>query len=421
MRLIRLTEHAPTRGEPLTASQRDAIRAAVPSLAVTPTMGTEGHYDLTPAGTVGALRVGDDLHLEFRPKLGIDRVLFLVSYAIDPTRWRRDTAPVEAADSLVEALVPTFAHHVHAVLRRGLLHGYRTVDETATTVRGRVRLADQQRIRPGLHLPLEITYDEFTHDVLENRLLRTAIDRLARIPLRHERSRLVLRDLREQFATVAPLAIGPGSVPEPIWTRLNDRYRPAVSLARLILSDQSVDVRVGEVAATGMLFDMAEVFEAFVHRALQEALGLGRRAFPRGADGHRLSLDTDEAIRLKPDLSRWMPDGRCVFVGDCKYKRVKAEGVPNADLYQLLAYASALDLDDGLLVYAAGERAAGSHTVRHLGKRLHVRTLDLAGNPGQVLSQIHLLANEIRELAKLAGAAEAPANGARRLGTIQAR
>ena len=47
-------------------------------------------------------------------------------------------------------------------------------------------------------------------------------------------------------------------------------------------------------------------------------------------------------MRLAPDLSWW--DGpTCTFVGDAKYKNITGERVPNADLYQLLAYATALE------------------------------------------------------------------------------
>ena len=59
-------------------------------------------------------------------------------------------------------------------------------------------------------------------------------------------------------------------------------------------------------------------------------------------------------MRLAPDLTWW--DGtRCTFVGDAKYKNLTGRRVPNADLYQMLAYATALDLPGGLLVYAQDE------------------------------------------------------------------
>ena len=39
---------------------------------------------------------------------------------------------------------------------------------------------------------------------------------------------------------------------------------------------------------------------------------------------------------------------------DAKYKAEKPAGYPNADLYQMLAYCTALRLSDGHLVYAKG-------------------------------------------------------------------
>ena len=73
-------------------------------------------------------------------------------------------------------------------------------------------------------------------------------------------------------------------------------------------------------------------------------------------------------------------------MGDAKYKRVKFEGVPNADLYQLLAYVTALDLPGGLLVYAQGEADAARYQVRHSGKQLEVAALDLGGTLDAVLA-----------------------------------
>ena len=91
-------------------------------------------------------------------------------------------------------------------------------------------------------------------------------------------------------------------------------------------------------------------------------------------------------------------------MGDAKYKRIRDSQVPNADLYQLLAYATALDLPGGLLVYAKGEREPAVHRVRHAGKRLVVAALDLAGEPRQVLVEIKEVADRVRDLASRARA-----------------
>ena len=87
-----------------------------------------------------------------------------------------------------------------------------------------------------------------------------------------------------------------------------------------------------------------------------------------------------------------------MFVGDAKYKRISDERVPNADLYQLLAYATALNLPGGLLIYAKGEADPIIHQVRHSGKGLQVAALDLSCPFDEILTQVESLADQVKRL-----------------------
>ena len=108
-------------------------------------------------------------------------------------------------------------------------------------------------------------------------------------------------------------------------------------------------------------------------------------------------MDEDDRVGLRPDLT-WWRDGGCIFVGDAKYKHAAENRVPNADLYQLLAYVTALDLPAGLLVYAQGEAEVATYRVRCSSKRLEVAALDLSGTLEQVLARVGCLANTVRGL-----------------------
>ena len=72
--------------------------------------------------------------------------------------------------------------------------------------------------------------------------------------------------------------------------------------------------------------------------------------------------------------------------------------VHNADLYQMLAYVTALDLPGGLLVYAKGEADVATYRVRHSGKRLEVAALDLSGTLDDVLKRVGCLAEKAQAL-----------------------
>lgn len=398
MRRLDLREYEESEPFRLSIDEREALRRSLRSLAVEPASDSESTYVLTPGATIGAIEIGD-LSVSIRPKLEIGRVLFLASYAMGAFELRdRERFDFREEESVVEALVRAFASAARRAFARGLLHGYRTEEETLYTVRGRIRIGDQIRRRFGIPVPVEVRYDDFTDDVLMNRLVKAAAARLSLMHLRSPRSRADLGWIDATLGNVALVEFSPNAVPEASFDRLNEHYREAVTLARLVLRHSTIETERGVTRATGFLMDMNRVFQDFVTLALREALGLSDRTFRSDRGIRGVTLDEGGRVALKPDLSWW--DGQdCKFVGDAKYKRVRDERVPNADLYQLLAYATALDLPGGLLVYAQGEAEDVAHRVRHAGKRLEVSALDLSGTIDHVLDRIDILAKRVRALA----------------------
>lgn len=391
---IELREYVTTVGVPLDMEERDLLSRLVRSLLITPTAGTEGLYDLRPGSQVGSVRIGEG-RIIIRPKVEMDRVLFLVSYAMGLTRWDMCGFDYAEDDSLLEAIVPGFVAQVARALRRGVLQGYRTQEETLLTVRGRIRFEEQFRRRYGRPVPIEVTYDDYTDDIEVNRILKAAIARLEQIGLRSVSSRRALRSFDGALANVSLVEYAPHDVPEVGFNRLNEHYRPAVELARLILANSSFDLLHGRIAASAFLVDMNKVFEDFVVVALRDALGLSSSSLIQGSSGRDLFLDSERSIRLLPDFSWWEGD-RCLFVGDAKYKKLELAEAPNADLYQILAYAIATGLPCGTLVYAAGEAEPGVRRIDRAGKEITVFALDLTGPPEHILAEIEKLADHIR-------------------------
>lgn len=392
MRELDLREYERSDAVGVRVPERDALRAF---LSIEPAPGTESMYYLTPGSTVGALEVGD-LSVSIQPKLPVSRVLYLASYAIDEIEFREERFDYEDEPTLVEALVPVFAAAARRAFSRGLLHGYRTEEDSLQTVRGRIRVDDQIRRRFGNPVPLEVRYDDFTVDVLPNQLVKAAALRLLTLRI-HTGSRVKLAGVLANLEDVDLVEFPSGALPEVRFDRLNEHYREVVDLSRLILRHTSIETQRGDVRTSGFLVDMNSVFQEFVTRALRRALGLSERTFRSDKRLPGIWLDGAERIRLKPDLTWW--EGReCTFVGDAKYKKVQDARVPNADLYQLLAYTVALNLPGGLLVYAKGEDKEIVHRVRHAGKGLEVAALDLSGSIDDLHARIGDLASRVRAL-----------------------
>lgn len=97
---------------------------------------------------------------------------------------------------------------------------------------------------------------------------------------------------------------------------------------------------------------------------------------------------------MKPDLV-WQVNGRPVAVVDAKYKPEKPSGYPYADLYQVLAYCTALRLPRGHLIYAQGNTEPKRHVVRSSGIKIVCHALDLTLPPTKLLAQVGKIADEL--------------------------
>ena len=393
LRQVNLREYAESEYT-LSDAERDMLlgEAKTLDLSIMPIAGEGSGYLLKPGSTVGAVEIGG-LSVLIQPKIGIPQLLSLACYAMGAYRLQEERLfDFEERVALPDALALALGAAARRAFSRGLLHGYLTEEEALYTVRGRIRFDEQIRRRFGVPLPVEVRYDEFTDDVLANRLVKAAVGRLGMMQLRSHGARRGLGWIAGMLDNVSLVEFLPDSVPEVPFDRLNEHYADVVALSRLILRHGAFESGRGDVRASGFLMDMNVVFQEFVTEALREALGVSGDVF---LEKVVRSLDEEGKVHLRPDLTWW--DGReCVFVGDAKYKNLTDERAPNADLYQLLAYATALDLPGGLLVYAEGEDA--TYHVRHSGKRLEVAALDLSGTLDTVLERVGEVASRAKAL-----------------------
>ena len=417
MREIRLKEYERDEFR-LSEDELSALTREKKALGLSIETSGHGAYVLRTSSKVGAVEVGG-LAVIIEPKIKIKQLISLACYAMGyggdfPAKFRGDFAYAEQS-ALPEILAQALASAAEKAFARGLLRGYVEREEALQTVRGRIRFDDQIRRRFGLPLPVEVRYDEFTDDILLNRLVKAANWRLRRAGPLSPGTRRRLGRIDALLDGVSLCRYPRNAVPEVKFDRLNGHYRDVVALARLILRYGAYEAERGEVRASGFTMDMNEVFQEFLTAALREKLGLHADAF---RERWVNSLDTQGRIGLKPDLA-WREGGRCVFVGDAKYKRMPNRGpgerddrasndervdrASNADLYQILAYATALDLPGGMLIYAKdeddqSEANAATYTVRHACKRLQVVALDLSGALDDVLGRVGEVADRIRAL-----------------------
>jgi 5-methylcytosine-specific restriction enzyme subunit McrC len=379
---------------------RDGVSIALDPIQANALSGTglvevrpEPHgWRLLPRGLVGSVRIGD-VQVDVRPKdrVGLTRLLFLLGYAHAPG-FIASEVTAAPDDDLWPALAESLVRLTRAALAPGVLQGYRTIDEARRSVRGRIRIGDQLSRHPGRMLPIEVTHDEFTRDIAENRILRGALRRMLAVPGLDERQRASLGHLDGQLAGVGIPTPGAAL---PSWqpTRLNQRYVEALRLAEIILGNASTETGAGRLRMAAFVVDMGRVFEDFVTKALRQALfrypGSTRPQYPCRLDAG----DGPPALPMWVDLVH-LRGGRPRIIFDAKYKAADSRGrYPNADHYQMIAYCTALCVPRAWLVYAGG----GPTSVRrilHTDISIVESPLDLAAKPRALLAQIKALADQ---------------------------
>jgi 5-methylcytosine-specific restriction enzyme subunit McrC len=383
--LIRLREHeartvalAPAE---LAALQRDLAHA----LAIAPG-DAPGRYRLRAGSVAGCVALPGGRVLVIEPKVGVDTLFALLAAVYDPGRalFRNEPLRYTTVAALFEFVVAIWAAQIEDVIARGVQRGYRTLVAEGEFVRGRLLLAETLRRRPGRPERHWSAYRELGADVPENRILRWTALALLGYPYRSARlaARLarIARVLGAAGAAADPAA--PAELARLPFHRLNERYRPALALARLLLdgltfSGAPAAVRGGE-PFLAYLVDMNWLFERYAGVVLRAGLA-GSGLAVREQERH--PLDAARRLSVRPDVILYR-QARPVLVLDAKYRLTADEG----DLYQLVAYCHVLGLRRGGLLYPAGERApAGEVTVRGLDVvRVRYFALDLAGGPEEL-------------------------------------
>ncbi len=334
-------------------------------------------FSLRAAGVTGVVEV-DGLTIEVIPKF-LD--------GADVCRWKQAlwnvlvhvggeplTAPARVllseernpADLLARSLLRGLSE----AWLDGLPRAYEEQEAALPFLRGRIVPARAAELvwRPDTIL---CRYDAFIEDNSMNRLLRWAVRTLAPM-VRNSRLARELDTADERFAEIG-VGLQPPSLVEAERLRLSPQHQhlsDALEVAKLVLSERSIEHGHGAVVGIGFLWRSAEVFERFVKLLLVRACtGTGREMVDDAVPVATLQT-TAAAQRILwtyPD-ARIQSGGRTVAILDAKYKHWKNRRPAPADTYQVIAAGWLEQCDPiGLIYPAPGGRPRAPVVWRLLG------------------------------------------------------
>lgn len=340
-----------------------------------------GHRTIIIGHHVGYLRVGP-VTLEIYPKLGALRpdadwrkLLLVMLRVVKGVRLRaQELAGLETrSGDLYEVLVRRFVDVTQDLLREGLARSYREIEDNGNAFRGRLLVTQHLRHNHVRQERLYVAYEVHDADNLHNRILRRALERVRRTT-----TSATLRLDAEATATAFPDEVAETPIRQSEWAtalrldRRTERYREALELARMILSDERPDLRWGDRETVALLLDMNALFEGYLEQALRRAPGVrvvsqDRRTFWAPSLG--------PAHVARPDLLVSVQGAPAPCVIDAKWK-VPEGGRPSyADLRQLFAYLHAFGGARGALVYPRADADQKDDQGRFLDGALEGRVI----------------------------------------------
>ena len=273
----------------------------------------------------------------------------------------RQTVPtdIQTFDApLTEWVMRQFLHALQVLVKRGVRFDYHAVREEQRYLRGRLEVARQLRQPPGRAHLFQIEHDIFDADRPENRLLRSALDRVCRLTRDAGNWRL-----SHELATYLAPVPASTNVTADFRRWRNDRllahYRAVRPWCALILGDETPLSLVGTWNGCSLLFPMEQLFERYVEACLRKSLPAGAGLKASAKSEHLVLHEGRPWFALMPDFLLTLGDRRWVL--DTKWKRINQSlnnpsdkyWLSQADFYQLFAYGQRYlhGAGDLLLVY----------------------------------------------------------------------
>ena len=330
-------------------------------------------------------------------KIPIANVYYLLCYA-----WRHmedaDVVRLEELDGLdavQDLLGKVLAEGTFRLVRRGIDRGYREVREDLAGVRGKIAVSETASRALRRRGRAACDFEELSHDVPHNRILRSTLASLLRLPDLDRDVQELIRPAYHKLDGVSAAPLNRRLFGQVQLDRNRHNYRLLLSVCRLVHECLLVDERSGDARFTDFRKcqnRMWKLFEDFVtefYRREQSAYHVNRGG--RGiawsdegtAEHHRAKIP-----RMEADVLLDSPERRIIL--DTKYYSETltmyygSGKLHSGHLYQLLAYlrnreatAKAGPRHEGILLYPVVD-APTAVDVRLEGFSIRARSINLA-------------------------------------------
>lgn len=342
------------------------------------------------------------------PVIPIENIYYLYCYA-----WNRfeeaQSLPIGATDSpdLPNLLGRVLLQGTRRLLRRGLDRNYQECSDEIATVRGRIDLGGSLQLQARSIRRLVCEFDELSHNLLHNRIIKASLRRLARAQSIDRALAQELVRTAQRMPDVSDIWLERSAFARVQLHRNNAYYDLILKVAELAFDCLLPDPNGGGFVFHDVLRDevkMARVFEEFV-RNFYDAEQSELQVLPLTIQWDAKPIATTGTGRLPNMIADiYLKSRHRRIIIDTKYYanalqrgQYGSESFQSGNLYQLFAYLKNASVDplfagcEGMLLYPSNGTAL-LESFRIQGHSVTLATINLA-QPWPTIARdlLHLL------------------------------
>ena len=264
-------------------------------------------------------------------------------------------------ERLYQLLIYLFPKYLEAAMRKGLYKEYQRFSHNDSHIKGVIDVVNHLKKNLPFTGNIAYTTREFTYDNPMMQLIRHTIEYI-----KNQKSlgRGIIYTNRENITEIIRVTPSYKQADRAKIIRLNQtkplrhayfrEYRKLQELCLMILNREEHGLGYQEQKIHGILFDVAWLWEEYVHTLLPKEF-----IHPRNKDKTEgISVFSNRERKVYPDFY----DRERKIVLDAKYKKLELteKGINREDLFQLISYSYILKAEQAGLVFPSIERSVNS-------------------------------------------------------------
>ena len=258
---------------------------------------------------------------------------------------------------LLEVFVIMFLNELETLIKKGLKSDYIECEQNRKFLKGKLLFTQNLKHNFAHKERFFTASDEFSSDIAPNKLIKSTLLLLSTRNFSTKTNARIMQS-RFVFDEISPSQNYDKDFAKCVNLRHFKAYELILLWCKIFLKKQTFTAYQGSEKAFALLFDMNELFESFVAWHLKRYVAHEQCEYKVKIQdtGKHLLLENDKEnkFRIRPDIVGYK-NNKANFIADTKWKILNFSrndyGVSQSDLYQVFAYLSKYQCQNGILIY----------------------------------------------------------------------